>query len=201
MKTVGIIGGAVALLLVAAVVSAQSLGDVAKQEAERRRNIKTTGKVYTNDSVHSDSTSAAPAAVTPAAEPKTPVADPKTPAADAKTPATDAPAATTPPQAGAAAKPDDPKTEAYWKKRVAAAREGLARAQTFAEALQSRINVLSADFVNHDDPAQRAVIGADRQKATDELTRVKGEIAQYQKAITDIQDEARRANVPAGWVR
>ena len=61
--------------------------------------------------------------------------------------------------------------------------------------------MLSADFVNRDDPAQRNVITADRQKATDELARVKTEIAQFQKAITDIQDEARRANVPAGWAR
>jgi len=193
MKSVGIVGAAVACFLVAAAVSAQSLGDVAKQEAERRKNIKTAGKVYTNDSVIPDSSSAAPATAPPA--------EPKTPAAEPKTPAPDAPAGTTPAQAGATAKPDDPKTEAYWKKRITAARESLARAQTFAEALQSRINVLSADFVNHDDPAQRNVIGADRQKATDELTRVKGEITQYQKAITDIQDEARRANVPPGWVR
>lgn len=186
MKPVGIFGSAVALLLVATAVSAQSLGDVAKQEAERRKNIKTTGKVYTNDNVRTDSTSAAPAAAQ--------AAQPQTSTATAPPPATS-------PQAGAPAKADDPKTEAYWKKRITAAREGLARAQTFAEALQSRINVLSADFVNHDDPAQRSVIGADRQKATDELARVKGEIAQYQKSITDIQDEARRANVPAGWIR
>ena len=183
MRRVGILGGAIALLLVATAVSAQSLGDIAKQEAERRRNIKTAGKVYTNGSVRTDPTSAAPAA-----------------AAQVQPPAS----ATTPsavPQPGAPAKDDDPKTEAYWKKRMTATRDSLSRAQTFAEALQSRINVLSADFVNRDDPAQRNVIAADRQRATDELTRVKGEIAQFQKAITDIQDEARRANVPAGWVR
>jgi hypothetical protein len=34
-----------------------------------------------------------------------------------------------------------------------------------------------------------------------ELDRVKREIADHQKAITTIQDEARRAGVPAGWVR
>jgi hypothetical protein len=61
--------------------------------------------------------------------------------------------------------------------------------------------VLSTDFVNRDDPAQRSTIAADRQKAMDELARVKAEIVQHTKAITDIQDEARRANVPAGWVR
>ncbi len=186
MKSVAIVGGALALLLVAAAVSAQSLGDLAKREAERRKNIKTSGKVYTNDSVRPDSTSAQPVAVPPT-EAKAPSAEPAPPAPNT-------------PQ-GAAAAADDPKTEVYWKKRITTARESLSRAQTFAEALQSRINVLSADFVNRDDPAQRSVIGADRQKATDELNRVNGEIAQFQKAITDIQDEARRANVPAGWVR
>ena len=184
MKSVGRLGGAVALLLVAAAVSAQTLGDLAKQEAERRRNIKTAGKVYTNDAVRSDPTSAAPA--TPqAGQPQAPGAAPAPPG----------------PPGSAAAREDDPKAEPYWKKRITTARDSLSRAQTFADALQSRINVLSADFVSRDDPAQRNLIAADRQKATDELARVKGEIAQFQKSIPDIQDEARRANVPAGWVR
>lgn len=184
MKPVGMVVAAVALLLVATAVSAQSLGDLAKQEAERRKNVKTSGKTYTNESVRSEPTSAAPAAA-PAARPETPE------------PASAPDLA----QAGAAPKTDDPKAEPYWKKRIAAARDSLTRAQTFADALQSRINVLSADFVNRDDPAQRSTIAADRQKATDELARVKGEIAQFQKAIADIQDQARRANVPPGWVR
>jgi ATP-dependent exoDNAse (exonuclease V) alpha subunit len=84
---------------------------------------------------------------------------------------------------------------------VAAERDALSRAQIFAEALQSRINVLAADFVNRDDPAQRDVVAAERQKALAELDRVRQEIQQHQKAITTIQDEARRAGVPAGWTR
>ena len=94
-----------------------------------------------------------------------------------------------------------PKTEAEWKKRIADERDALSRAQTFAEALQSRINVLSADFVNVDDPARRDVVAAERQKALSELDRVKTEIQAHQKKITDIQTEARKAGVPAGWVR
>ena len=188
MKPVRMVGGAVVLLLVGAAVSAQSLGDIARQEAERRKNVKTSGKVYTNDSVRSESTSAAPATPQPA-QPAQPEAS------------TDAPARPNAPPGKAVAPADDPKQEPYWKKRITAARDSLSRAQTFAEALKSRINVLSADFVNRDDPAQRNVVATDRQKATDELARVNGEIAQFQKAITDIQDEARRANVPAGWVR
>ena len=81
------------------------------------------------------------------------------------------------------------------------ARDSLRRAEIFAEALQSRINGLTADFTARDDPAQRAVIANDRQKALAELDRVKQEIQQHTKAIADIQEEARRAGVPAGWVR
>jgi ATP-dependent exoDNAse (exonuclease V) alpha subunit len=77
----------------------------------------------------------------------------------------------------------------------------LSRAQVFGEALQSRINALTTDFVNRDDPSQRNAIAAERQKALAELDRVKQEIVDHQKAISTIQDEARRAGVPAGWVR
>ena len=92
-------------------------------------------------------------------------------------------------------------TEDAWRKRIATARDALSRAQVFAEALQSRINALTTDFANRDDPAQRNAIAAERQKALGELDRVKQEIVDYQKAISAIQDEARRAGVPAGWVR
>jgi prephenate dehydratase len=68
-------------------------------------------------------------------------------------------------------------------------------------ALQSRIDALSTDFVNRDDPQQRSAIATERQKALAELDRVKQEIEDHQKNITSIQDEARRAGAPAGWVR
>ena len=84
---------------------------------------------------------------------------------------------------------------------MAAERDALSRAELFAEALQSRINALSTDYVNRDDPAQRDVVAAERLKALAELDRVKQEIQQHQKTIAGIQDEARRAGVPAGWAR
>lgn len=92
-------------------------------------------------------------------------------------------------------------TEDAWRKRMASARDALSRSQVFAEALQSRINALTTDFANRDDPVQRNAIAAERQKALAELDRVKQEIVDHQKAISAVQDEARRAGVPAGWVR
>ena len=64
--------------------------------------------------------------------------------------------------------------------------------RAFAEALQSRINGLTTDVVNRDDPFQRAKLADDRQKALAELQRVTGEIDQVKKDIADMEEEARR---------
>ena len=77
----------------------------------------------------------------------------------------------------------------------------VAPSEVFLEALQSRVNALSTDFVNRDDPFQRAKIAEDRQKALSEMERVKGEIDQLKKQIDDIEEEARKAGVPPGWLR
>jgi hypothetical protein len=170
-------------------VSAQSLGDVAKREEARRKQVTTPAKVYTNDDLRGDTSAPAPAP--PAAQTPPPSGTPPAaPAADAQSKGTDK-----------AAADDAKKTEGYWKDRLAKARGDLDRAKTFAEALQSRINALTTDFAARSDPAQRAQIGNDRQKALAELDRVKKEIEANTKAISDIQDEGRKAGVPAGWVR
>ena len=166
---------------IAATAGAQSLGELAKQEEARRKAIKTPGKVLTNDTLRSIPVPSSGAAPAPAS---TPSKD-SDPSADKKP------------------KPeDDPKAkEAAWRMRMQGARDALQRAQVFAEALQSRINGLNADFTARDDPAQRAAVANERQKALAELDRVKKEIVQQTKAIADIQEEARKAGVPPGWLR
>ena len=77
----------------------------------------------------------------------------------------------------------------------------LDRDRTLADALQSHINALTADFSARDDPAQRSALGVERQKALDELDRLKKSIVSDQKAIAVLQEEARRASVPPGWLR
>ena len=98
--------------------------------------------------------------------------------------------------------PADPKqAEAGWRQRMQAARDALARAQTFAEALQSRINALSNDFAARDDPAQRARVAEERQRSLALMDRVKMDIEKANKAIADLEEEARKAAVPPGWLR
>jgi hypothetical protein len=69
------------------------------------------------------------------------------------------------------------------------------------DAMQTRINALNTDFVNRDDPAQRSVIERDRQRALSELTRLKQAVVDGKKAVADLEEEARRAGVPPGWLR
>jgi hypothetical protein len=71
----------------------------------------------------------------------------------------------------------------------------------FADALQSRINALATDFVNRDDPAQRAQIESERKRALAELERVRKEMTDQTSAISDIEEEARKSGVPPGWLR
>jgi hypothetical protein len=182
---------ALLLVCVAMPLGAQSLGDVAKKEAERRKSVKEPEKVLTNKDV-----------------PHLPQADQAPPApssgdADAAAEKGDAVAPDKPgPAEPASEKPADvPKDEKYWSERYKAVQQQLERDQVFLEALQTRVNALTTDFVNRDDPAQRATIGSDRQKALAEVTRLNATILADKKAIADFEDEARRAAVPPGWLR
>ncbi len=167
-----------------------SLGELARQEEARRSTVKHAGRVYTNADLGGEAASPTEGDAGRTAPP--PAAAPASPTAKTATPAT--------PDASAAKK-DEPNDEKTWRERIAQARDQLARSKMFLDALQSRINGLTADFAARDDPAQRASITGDRQKALAELERVRRDIDQQTKAITDIQDEARRAGVPPGWVR
>lgn len=182
-------------VLVASGIHAQSLGDVARKEEARRKGVKAPAKVYTNDNLKNVDPPAVPA------EPPPPAPDAAAAATPAAPVAVDASVTPAAPDATAAAVKQPVRDEKYWRGRLEAARTALSRAQIFQDALQSRINALSTDFVNRDDPAQRSVIAADRQKALAELERVKKEIVDQQKAITDIQEEGRRAGVLPGWLR
>jgi hypothetical protein len=163
-------------------LSAQSLAEVAKAEEARRKSVKGAGKVYTNDDLGGGA-AAPPAPSQPAVSTST--AKP----------------------ADAAAKPEenkavDPtKTEKYWKDRAQTIQQSLSRNKLLLDALQSQSRGLNAEFMNTDDPGQRELIRARIERVTGELQRVQQDIEQQTKASTDLLEEARKAGVPAGWLR
>jgi hypothetical protein len=167
--------------------NAQGLAAAAKKEEARRKDVKDTGKVYTNVDLTRDIT-------------------PSTGAASNATPGQPAPSTQVPQLNLPAGKADIPadeqkKDEKYWRERMNGARSALERTRIFADALQSRLNALATDIINRDDPAQRSQLELERQRAIAELDRVKKEMADQSKAIADLEEEARKAGVPPGWLR
>jgi hypothetical protein len=161
-----------------------ALADVAKKEQERRKTTKDASKKLSNKDLPESALKPAPSAPADASR------------AEGQLPAAESSAGAQKP-----ASEGEEKTEAWWRNRITQAREELRRNEMFLEALQSRINGLTTDFVSRDDPYQRAKIGEDRQKALAEMERVKAEIAANQKQIEGIEEEARKSGVPPGWLR
>ena len=175
--------------LIAAPLPAQSLADLARQEAERRQDVPENTRVITNKDLPGGGVGAR------AATPAKPAAD----TVPTKDPKSDA---TSPGASGTKGKDEDAvKDQKYWAGRQKDLKEQLARDQVYSEALQSRINALSTDVVNRDDPYQRAKLADDRIKAIGELQRVQTEIEHSKKEIVDIEEEARQAGCASASTR
>jgi hypothetical protein len=177
---------------------AQSLADVARQEAERRKTVKTPAKVYTNRDLRP----------VPAAGRQSPSDVSRTlpdgsggqsPADGGAKPDVGTAAS----QSGQPGHTEDPREQdpARWRERLDDLQTTLERNLLYVDALQSRINALTNDFSGRDDPAQRMAIASDRQKAIAELERLKAQLVRDRAAIEAFREDARRAGVSPGWLR
>jgi hypothetical protein len=165
----------------------QSLADVAKKEEERRKSSPQPAKVYTNKDLKAVPAGSPP----PPATPDGKDASSSQKAGESKDPKDG--------KAGDAK--DGTKDQKYWGDKMKALREQLERDESFADALQVKINALTTEFVNRDDPVQKSVVEQNRQKAIADLARLTKQIGDDKKAIADLEEEARRASVPPGWLR
>jgi hypothetical protein len=186
------IAWSVALTIVTAGVAwSQSLGDVAKREEERRKAVTAPGKAYTNDDLRRYPVTTPDPAVPP---PETKPAGDAAPAAEAK--AADAKAAD--------AKDDKPSIdqgEDHWRQRMGDARAARARSDTYLEALQSRLQQLTTDFYAQQDPALKSALWSQRTRVFDDMEKLKKDITDQDAAIAKVEEDARKANVPPGWIR
>jgi hypothetical protein len=169
----------------------QSLADVARKEEERRKAISKPAKVYTNKDLTPGAPGSASSGSSSDAADAARAGDKSKDAKDPKDT-----------KEGGGDKGKEPvKDQKYWSGKLKELQAKLDQDESFADALQNKINSLTADFVNRDDPAQRSVIDQNRQKALSDLARLKKSIEDDKKAIADLQEEARRAGVPPGWLR
>jgi hypothetical protein len=165
---------------------AQGLADLAKKSEDAKKAAekkKNTGKKYTN--ADAGNVQAATALSSPGG------------GSAAKGAAGGANGAAETPAAPAG----DGKDQSYYSGKARELRAALDRDTVMLSAMQTQINSLTTDFVNRDDPAQRGQIQSDRNRALEELARLQKQIDADKKAISDFEDEARRSNVPPGWLR
>jgi hypothetical protein len=190
----GLVVGAV-LAGQAAIMQAQSpsLNDVAKQEEARRKAIAAPAKVITNGDLRPTITTGSASS-----EPS------GTPDAAAK------PSAATPAKTDDGAektadvtkdKASDEKGESYWRGRITAARAALDHHKVDLDGLQSQVNALNGVVLSIDDPFRKQQASDQRYKVQHEIEVMQQQVQNDTKALADIQEEARRAGVPPGWLR
>lgn len=155
-----------------------SLGELALREAVRRQSAPEAVRSLTDADVGPPPARAPrPAKLPAAAAGDTPTSREKPPAAVTQ------------------------KDEAWWRARMAQARLALERDTLLVKALESRAAVLTRDVANRDDPAQRAMLIAERVRVLKEIDLLKQQVIADTEAIAAIEDEARREGVPPGWIR
>ena len=117
--------------------------------------------------------------------------------ADAKSPAPSADAA-----AEDAAADNDPKSEAYWRKKFAKARANLARSEKELEVLQRDLNKNEVQYYpNPQEALMQQYTRQDINKDRSKLDAKKQEVEANKKALSDLEDDLRKAGGDPGWAR
>ena len=170
------------LLLLPAVAVAQGLGDAAKKEQARRKETQQKGtkvRTYTEEQLQAlpPIANQADAGAAAARQSTRPVAP-----------------------AGGSRDGEDARRaqdEAYWRGRVAKAQARLDAAREAHQTLSSLVLVPGYVYVDRNG---RTVIGSVGQLQA-MTARAKADLDGAQKALDDLLEEARHANVPPGWLR
>ena len=174
---------ALALFAIAPVASAQGLGDASKKEKQRRAQGQTTAaKTYTQEEL-AKLPPVSTAAASPAGAPS-PASGVSTLAASGSNARTDAGG-------------DSQREEGEWRARVAAARARVDKARQRYERFAAMNLVPGYEY---QDASGRTAIGSigELQQLT---AAAKADLDGAEKALADLLETARRANVPPGWLR
>jgi cell division protein FtsN len=189
---------ALALLLAGpALVRAQSLGEVAKREQEKQEKKKKSGKppatvkVYTEEDLKKARESES-GAVTVLPENGNVDAAPAASSEDDEVVSGEGR-----PAGGRR------RTEAYWRGRATRLRDAVAEADQRIKELETRIAGLRNDMnpTNLQDPNRLQTRDRELREAMGSLDAARREAETARKALDGLEEEARRAGAPPGWVR
>lgn len=177
------------------VAHSQSLGDVARREAERRQEVAQPGRVYTNEDLIPVDSSPMPSEAGPnGSEPA--VQEPRSSA--------------TPADKGPTVMEEDPEThkvnirttaparekrdEQYWRARAKGLRDQLANATSDLAAAQSSLEALTRG-------PQTPAAARERSVVAEAVQRLQSEVRYRQQDIAKMQTHAEMNKVPAEWIQ
>lgn len=94
-----------------------------------------------------------------------------------------------------------PTPEQIWRERAAALRLAIVTDAVTERDLESRVARLQREATSRDDPAQRAMLIDELARARQDLARAREKSRADAAAESAMREEARRADVPPGWLR
>lgn len=172
----------------------QSLGEVARQESERRKSTASV-RVYTNEDLSAVPTtvaSPAPApaqvAAPPATEPSDAAPTPTGPTVTEEDPVTHKIAVRT------TAPAREKRDEQYWRGRSGEVREKLAKATADLEAAQTNLAAL-------DRAPKTGASAREREVVAGLVQRLQSEVSYRQQDVAKLQTHAEMNKVPPEWIR
>ena len=95
----------------------------------------------------------------------------------------------------------EPRDETWWRLRLADMRSAIERGGRESVALESEIARLDLQAVTRDDPAQQSALRTQAADARAELEKRRVNVASARRDLEELLEQARRANVPPGWLR
>jgi predicted RNase H-like nuclease (RuvC/YqgF family) len=173
------IAAALGLSAIGIAAQDQSSDDVAaaaRKAREQQKNAPAPKKVFTNDDIP------APKAATPAADSTAAKGDAKPD--DAK------------------ADDNDPKSEAYWRKRFQQQHDKIDTAEKELDILQRELDKGQVQY--YSDPQKALMEQHDRTEINDKTAKIdakKKEIETLKQQLTDMEDDMRKAGGDPGWAR
>ena len=189
---------ALILLGIVSTAQPQSLGDVARREAERRKDAsRTPGRVYTNENLGPvEPTASTPLQLAPtdsagpAEEPKEVTAEPASTGPTVMEEDPDTHKVNIRTTAPRREKRDEP----YWRGRAKDVRDRLAKATADLTAAQSSLAALDSGPKTPATARERSVVSA-------AVERLQSEVRYRQQDVTKMQMHAEMNKVPSAWIQ
>lgn len=205
MKTKTLILAVVGLLILLAssVVIAQSLGDLARQEREKRaKETKKPVRVITDEDLPPRPAEEAKPAAPSSESAEQPGEQPSEQPAEQATeqpPATPSEEASAPPPAEEAKPEDKQKTRDYWQGRFKAAKQRIADAEELQRLAEDELSLLQIQQARELSPDAKSDLDAQVKAKSAEVDDKRAQTAKAQKALEDLEKDFKESGAPEDW--